>query len=98
MEEIIVPKSVTTIGYDAFSQCGKLKRAAFQKGSRVRRLDCCCFHCVGLEEFVAPSKLRVICSAAFYECSGLRRVVLNEGLEALNDFYADLLDGYFGVF
>ena len=70
----------------------------FQEGSRLQKIACCCFIDADLEEFVAPPGLKEIEGGAFYGCKNLKRIVLNEGLETLNDRYIDREDSYYGVF
>ena len=77
-----VPRSVETIGKQAFASCMKLRELAFQEGCRLRKIDSKAFTYSGLRSFVAPAGLRTL-RGAFYECLYLRRVALNEGLEVL---------------
>lgn len=81
-----------------FCLCENLKKVVFQEGSKLRRIGEFCFCGSGLEEFTPPPVLKEISGGAFKHCQSLRRVILNEGLETLEDQYDSMTRKYYGVF
>lgn len=74
--EVSIPASVTTLGEGAFQACGRLIRAEFQPGSKVKELPDYCFG--GDKE---PGKQSN--SVFIYSCINLQEVRLPEQLESI---------------
>ena len=74
----IIPNSVTSIGYYAFSYFSGLTNITIPNS--VTSIDYCAFHgCSGLTSITIPGSVTVIGTDAFYGCSNLKSIfVLSE--------------------
>ena len=79
IESIVIPDSVTTIGDNAFYNCGNLASVDF--GNGVESIGQSAFsYCPSLKEVVLPKSLTQLSSEVFFECYELERVELPDTL------------------
>jgi hypothetical protein len=80
MCHIIIPSSVTSIGYKAFFNCVSLTTVLLTNG--LRRIGYNAFHnCTSLHHIIIPPSVTTIDEEAFLGCINLVTVVLHEGLK-----------------
>jgi hypothetical protein len=72
----VIPSSVTTIGYSAFSGCSGLTNFMILPGVTTIGDDAF-YGCSGLTELVIPSSVTTIGHAAFIDCTGLSELVIH---------------------
>ena len=77
--EIKIPSSVTTIGPEAFRNCGSLKKVTFQEESGLEKIQYLCFGSAGLEEISIPKSVTCIEDCAFSDCQKLRKISFQDG-------------------
>lgn len=65
VEEVVIPRSVVTIGVGAFYDCWALRRVTFQERGSLQKLCDRCFSKTGLLEIEIPSTVTVIEQSAF---------------------------------
>ena len=65
VEKIIVPSSVKELDYCAFCGCEKLREVVFEPGSRLERIEDCCFLMCGLKKIIIPKSVKYIGDNAF---------------------------------
>lgn len=82
VQEIEIPRGVTTICRGAFSECGALRRVTFREGSRLEKIGRECFSKSGIAEVEVPKLLKTIGSNAFLGCEELRTIRVGENLNA----------------
>lgn len=81
-----VPKSVKKILSGAFSDCKKLKKITFPKGSKCSWIGQEAFYgCVKLKEMLFPDAVQYVGSWAFYECKSLQRISLGRSFVGFTD-------------
>jgi hypothetical protein len=79
---IIIPSSVTSIGYKAFFNCVSLATVVLNNG--LRRIGECAFNnCTSLRHIIIPPSVTTIDDKAFFGCINLVTVVLHEGLQKI---------------
>ena len=95
LEEIILPKSLESIGSVAFDGCDFLKKVIFNDG--LKEIQGEAFrHCRSLTEVNLPDSLDEIESGAFSFCSNLVKVSIPKRFEdQLTDIFYDDLKGSF---
>ena len=72
LEKVVIPDSVTEIGWEAFRECTDLKSVIIGKG--VKKLsDSAFFGCGDLEHLELPAGLEKVGVRAFHECYSLRK-------------------------
>lgn len=75
LEEIILPKALSYLTYDAFRSCQNLRKVVF-RGRRLKTIQNGSFQdCTSLEEIELPDTVSNIYDRAFKGCRNLRRVV-----------------------
>ncbi len=72
-----MPKSVTSIGYFAFSGCRDLTSITIS--SSVTYIDRCAFQSCGLTSIKIPSSVTYIADDAFYLCNDCESIEVEEG-------------------
>ena len=79
LEQIDLPKNVSSIGIAAFCDCG-VKKIEFPQG--LKKIEGRCFHlCKSLREIVIPRRISFIGVQAFDGCSNLKVYVKRFGLK-----------------
>jgi hypothetical protein len=75
--EVVFPRSLRSIGENAFVGCRALERAHLPEG--LRTVGTCAFsQCESLAEIRIPTTATSICAVAFFGCKGVQTVVLPE--------------------
>ena len=74
IEEVVIPKSVTTIGVDAFKNCTSLKSATMEKGVSV--IASRAFENTALTSVVIPDSVVAIGHGAFKGCNNIESITL----------------------
>jgi len=85
LEEVVLPKSLTTMGDYAFYDCAALRALNLPEGITAIP-DYAFRNCTSLGEVVLPSTVISIGDYAFYNCIGLRTITMNEGLESIGRY------------
>ena len=84
LRQIMIPSSVTRIGYEAFKDCEHLKTVQLTDG--LLEIDACAFeNCSSLDEITIPETVIKIGYDAFDSCRTLRKITLPGGLKELDD-------------
>ena len=89
LTEILIPESVTSIGYSAFQNCFKLKDISLPSG--LLKLDSSAFiGCEALESITIPEGINEIPGYCFYSCDALKTVNMHDNITAIGAcaFYA----------
>ena len=84
----VIPNTVTSIGYGAFSECTGLTSVTIPEG--VTSIGAAAFYlCTGLTSVTIPSGVTSISNRAFSDCSSLTSVTIPEGVTSIgqNAFY-----------
>jgi hypothetical protein len=82
LESITLPKSLVSIGENAFAGCEYLKEISFEEGLKI--IGNFCFqNCHSLSEVVLPDSLEIIADYAFSDCYSLKKIVLPSHLKRL---------------
>lgn len=55
LQTVVIPKSVTEIGDEAFVNCHNLKKVSFERNSQLKSIGKFCFCCSGIRELFLPS-------------------------------------------
>lgn len=77
LTSIKIPKSVTSIGDLAFSDCSNLKTVMFEDGIQLRSIGNNAFYeCRSLTSITIPRGVTSIGDKAFYGCSSLSRIFI----------------------
>ena len=79
---VIIPNSVTTIGYRAFSGCSSLKTVVLP--NTLTDVTASLFEkCTALEEITLPESVKTIAEYAFSDCTSLSRVTVGQALRTI---------------
>jgi len=82
--KLSLPKSIKTMGKDAFSWCGELTEVEFMEGMDLPTLPRETFwKCSKLESFKLPTSTTIIDEKAFMDCTNLRILVL-DNIQTIN--------------
>lgn len=80
--QFTIPYGITSIGANAFYNCGHLKYVSVP--STVVKIKCAAFaRCFSLESIVIPSSVSHIATRAFEDCHSLVNIVLPDGITYL---------------
>ncbi|MDR1207961.1 MAG: leucine-rich repeat domain-containing protein [Holosporales bacterium] len=75
-----IPKSVTYIGINAFSDCQSLETVEFENSSQLTKIESDAFRgCTSLTSITIPASVRFIEAGAFDSCTNLREVRFASG-------------------
>ena len=81
---IIIPNSVKSIEYSAFSNCELLKEITIPDS--VTRIGAWAFHdCKSLKEIIIPNRVTSIDDWTFYLCKSLQEIVIPNGVTSIGD-------------
>lgn len=81
---IKIPKSVTSIGGQAFIECSNLKTVTFEEGSQLQSIGDDAFNkCTSLTSITIPSGVTRIGGDAFYGCSSLPRIFIPSSVTSI---------------
>lgn len=84
IENVTVPKYVTSLQYQSFASCDNLQNISFATGSKLKTIEGGVFYLdKELEKVICPSDLKTIGDKVFVDCTKLSTVELNEGLESI---------------
>ncbi|MCQ4637955.1 leucine-rich repeat protein [Anaerovorax odorimutans] len=84
MEEISLPESVDDIGWAAFYECRRLKKAVLPSG--LKNIPGMCFSgCDLLTEVMIGEELQTVGETAFQHCKSLKTIVLPDSVKTLSD-------------
>lgn len=85
LEHIVIPDSVRIIGEGAFTECHSLKSILFLPKT-LEKLDNAAFcMCTGITDVVIPGTVKTIGCGAFSGCKSLFKVIINDGVEVIED-------------
>ena len=83
---IIIPDSVSDIGYMAFAECTNLHSSHSQFGKGLKTIYSSAFaDCESLHEIVLPDGLTRLCSYAFENCRNLQTVKLPNSISSIEN-------------
>lgn len=84
VKNISIPKTVTTIGKNAFSEATKLETITFAEGSQLTSIGEHAFDtCSALKSIALPDGFKTIGEAAFADCKALKTFVVGNALEEI---------------
>jgi len=83
LSSIIIPKSVKSIGEDAFAKCKKLDTLTFAQGSQCTKIGYEAFYDSGLKSIVLPDSITSIGNDTFFGCTSLTSVTIPEGMKSI---------------
>lgn len=88
---IIIGDGVTNVGAHAFEDFAAKKVII---GNTVEKIDCYAFFLSHIESIVIPGSVKEICIGAFRECFYLEYVILDDGVEKIDNSAFERLSGY----
>ena len=85
--KVIINEGVTTIGYDAFSNCKKLTSVTLP--DTVTFISDAFKNCTALTEITIPDSVTTLSMSAFSHCASLKKVVIGNSIPIIeqNTFY-----------
>ena len=92
---VILPESLTRIGYGVFSDCNRLSKIAIPDS--VTEIEDGAFSYTALEEVIYPKSLESVGANAFTGCKNLSRVTIPAGVkfDEYTFFNSSVYDAYF---
>ncbi len=82
--DIVIPNSVTKIGWNAFNSCTNLSSVRIPDS--VSLIDNCAFHtCTGLSSITIPESVTRIGKWAFKDCFGLKSVTIQGSVTSIGE-------------
>lgn len=83
LSKVVIPKSATEIGSNAFENCVSLKEITIP--NKVVMIGTHAFNgCTGLTEITIPPNVTKIDSYAFYNCSNLKKINISNGVKEIH--------------
>ena len=86
IEKLVVPSCVKVLGESAFIMCERLNEVVFEQGSRLERIERCCFDRCNLTKIVLPESVQYIGEFCFSDCLNLREVVIPRSVRKIDGF------------
>ena len=86
IEKLIVPSCMKVLGDRAFSECRCLREVIFEPGSKLERIEACCFDRCNLTKIVLPESVQYIGEFCFSDCLNLREVVIPRSVRKIDGF------------
>jgi hypothetical protein len=83
IRRVVLPKSLKTIGYSAFSYNPYLKEVIFRDG--LEFIGLFAFHATGLKKVELPDSIETIQSSVFRQCRNLKSIKLPKNLRVIED-------------
>ncbi len=83
IERVVIPKTVKTIGDEAFMYCHFLKEIVFEEGSELTSIGDSAFYGTALVSVVLPEGLKTIDEGAFHSCDDMKEITLPSTLESI---------------
>lgn len=85
-KSVVIPKTVTQIGANAFYECSSLENVTFAAGSALESIGANAFDsCSFLQAITLPDTVKTIGEKAFYNCKYLKDVTWSTSLTSLED-------------
>lgn len=86
LENVIIPKSVTEIAYNAFYNCINLSDVSFEKGSELKKIGMSAFSGSPIYSIEIPDGVTEIGEHAFAKCWKLTSVSLSKNLKGIDAY------------
>ena len=83
LENVILPRSISKIGDDAFSHCENLKNITIPE--KVSEIGVHAFMASGIRELTIPNSVMKIGAGAFSFCSKLEEVVISSNVQTIGE-------------
>lgn len=84
LEEVVLPDSLSSIGYGAFDACDSLMSVTI--GDGVTIIDKAAFsYCISLESITIPDSVTSIGEGAFYMCESLTSIVIPDSVTSIGE-------------
>lgn len=84
VSKIVVPSSVTELGYSAFSGCVNLKEVVLPTNDDLTEINYYLFSgCTSLEKINIPENITKISGSAFQNCSSLKEISIPASIEEI---------------
>lgn len=83
LEIVVLPNSVTKIGYAVFANCKKLKHVVWPANFK-KIPDSTFLKCSSMEEFIIPQKVTDIGSCAFQNCDNLKEIIIPSNVQSIS--------------
>lgn len=84
LESVVIPNSVTALGYKAFAECRLLKSLKLSENLKI--IPSHCFQLCNIEKLELPSSVVELQEGAFSENYNLKEVVFGDNLEIIGPY------------
>ncbi len=75
VEDLVIPKEITSIPYSAFINCTSIRSLSFEEGSKIESIQNDAFNgCINLESISLPEGITYVGERAFAKCTSLKNV------------------------
>ena len=83
---VTIGNLVTSIGYQAFSNCTRLSSVTFTPTSTLTSIGTNAFYnCTGLTSVTIPNSVTIIGPTAFYKCTGLTSITIPNSVTSIGN-------------
>lgn len=83
LEKVVVPSSVSHIGFRAFYNCNNLRNVQLSEG--LVSVGEYAFYNCNISEIILPNTVKNINAGSFWNCSNLERVILGDSLVSIGN-------------